>query len=63
MEQIGSKIGQNILYKEYSSFQNGYPVDDLEESLSDPLPGSITHLFKIGQNILNKESLSGRKFI
>nr|KAJ0206385.1 hypothetical protein LSAT_V11C500245270 [Lactuca sativa] len=44
LEQIGSKIGQNILYKEYSSFQNGYPVDDLEESLSDPLPGMLNSL-------------------
>nr|KAJ0213653.1 hypothetical protein LSAT_V11C400226560 [Lactuca sativa] len=43
LEQIGSEIDQNILNKENSSFQNGYLVDDLEESLSDPLPGSTTH--------------------
>ncbi|XP_023748778.1 exocyst complex component SEC5A isoform X2 [Lactuca sativa] len=43
LEQIGSEIGQNILNKENSSFQNGHHVDDVEESSSDPLPGSITH--------------------
>ncbi|XP_071725527.1 exocyst complex component SEC5A-like [Rutidosis leptorrhynchoides] len=42
LEQIGSELGQNILNREYSSFQNGYSSHELEESF-DPLPGSITH--------------------
>ncbi|XP_071701339.1 exocyst complex component SEC5B-like [Rutidosis leptorrhynchoides] len=43
LEQIGSKLNQNISNnKEYSSFQNGYS-HDLEESSFDPVPGSITH--------------------
>ncbi|KAL4556264.1 hypothetical protein LXL04_038910 [Taraxacum kok-saghyz] len=46
LEQIGSELGQSIINKENSSYENGYhSVDEklLEENSFDPLPGSITH--------------------